>query len=219
MSDEKLRNLERSAQSPEDVERLEAERRRQGHGLRLDGKVTRDVAIFLGNRGWGELYHRTMKNADNSALRIRVNGKCQLWKTRPTDFRLPCKHGLRQFYQLTAVTADEWTTIEPSAFLPYSDRFIHRLVDGLPCSGITAEGLLEWLNRKPDSIGDSMLNENLSVRWAVAFGLWTYCNLYHSGQSSDLYSILCQIDITVRNELTADNDPEAHNVYTALGGA
>lgn len=31
----------------------------------------------------------------------RVSGKCQTWKTRPTEFRLPIKHGL---YNHGAVT-------------------------------------------------------------------------------------------------------------------
>ena len=26
--------------------------------------------------------------------RVRVNGKCQTWKTRPSDFRLPYAYGL-----------------------------------------------------------------------------------------------------------------------------
>ncbi len=27
-------------------------------------------------------------------VKVRVSGKCQTWKTRPDEFRLPVKHGL-----------------------------------------------------------------------------------------------------------------------------
>lgn len=31
----------------------------------------------------------------------RVNGKCKTWKTRPDDFSLPIKHGLRDYGYIT----------------------------------------------------------------------------------------------------------------------
>ena len=34
-------------------------------------------------------------------VRVRVSGKCQTWKTRPIEFRLPVKYGL---YENSAVT-------------------------------------------------------------------------------------------------------------------
>lgn len=34
-------------------------------------------------------------------VRVRVSGKCQTWKTRPDEFRLPVKYGL---YENSAVT-------------------------------------------------------------------------------------------------------------------
>lgn len=36
-----------------------------------------------------------------SIVKVRVSGKCQTWKTRPDEFRLPVKHGL---YENGAVT-------------------------------------------------------------------------------------------------------------------
>lgn len=36
----------------------------------------------------------------------RVNGQPQLWKTRPDDFRVPLKHGLYAYAQLTPSLAD-----------------------------------------------------------------------------------------------------------------
>ena len=54
--------------------------------------------------------HVTVKNADGSPLRCRANGKCQTWKTRPDEFKLPVKHGLRDFFYITGENAGEWVT-------------------------------------------------------------------------------------------------------------
>lgn len=32
--------------------------------------------------------------------RCRVNGKCKTWKTRPTEFELPMKYGLRECFYI-----------------------------------------------------------------------------------------------------------------------
>lgn len=37
--------------------------------------------------------------------RWRRNGRTQVWKTRPNDFRVPIKYGLRSYDQLTPVNA------------------------------------------------------------------------------------------------------------------
>ena len=56
-----------------------------------------------------ELWHRTARNADGSPVRCRANGKVKLWKTRPNEFRLPVKYGLRECFYLTHRNAAEWT--------------------------------------------------------------------------------------------------------------
>lgn len=58
------------------------------------------------------LYHKTACNSDNSPLRARVNGAVKLWKTRPTHFQVPMKHGIRSCFYLTHENADEWL-LEP----------------------------------------------------------------------------------------------------------
>lgn len=75
--------------------------------------ITRDLAIALGERWAATLYHKTLKNADGTAVRARVNGKCKVWKKRPDTFRLPVKHGLRQCFYIDPDNADEWTEVEP----------------------------------------------------------------------------------------------------------
>lgn len=53
-------------------------------------------------------HHKSLKNADGTPLRARVNGACKVWKTRPAEFRLPMKHGLRQCFYIEPSNADEW---------------------------------------------------------------------------------------------------------------
>jgi hypothetical protein len=52
--------------------------------------------------------HVTVKNADGTPLRCRSNGKCQVWKTRPNDWKLPVKHGLYDYFYIDAANAHEW---------------------------------------------------------------------------------------------------------------
>ena len=58
------------------------------------------------------LHHKTFRNANNSPLRARVNGKIRLWKRRPDYFELPMKHGLRTYFYITPDNIDEWELSE-----------------------------------------------------------------------------------------------------------
>lgn len=51
----------------------------------------------------GEFWHMTLEGADGKPVRCRVSGACKTWKTRPNDFRLPVKHGLKQSFYITNV--------------------------------------------------------------------------------------------------------------------
>lgn len=42
--------------------------------------------------------------------RARRNGKTQVWKTRPNDFRVPIKHGLYAYGEITQQNADQFHT-------------------------------------------------------------------------------------------------------------
>jgi hypothetical protein len=53
--------------------------------------------------------HTTLKNRDGSPLRTRRNGKTQTWKTRPEEFRIPVKHGLYDYFNITQNNCHEWT--------------------------------------------------------------------------------------------------------------
>lgn len=40
--------------------------------------------------------------------RWRLNGACQVWKTRPKEFRLPVKYGMRDYSAITHLNGDEF---------------------------------------------------------------------------------------------------------------
>jgi len=54
-------------------------------------------------------YHISCKNKDKTQLRARRNGKTKTWKTRPNDFRIPVKYGLRDCFYITQYNCHEWT--------------------------------------------------------------------------------------------------------------
>lgn len=68
--------------------------------------ITKDIAQQLRYRE--ELQHVKLRNKDGSPVRCRVNGACKTWKTRPEDFSLPVKYGLRDCFYITLVNAEQW---------------------------------------------------------------------------------------------------------------
>ncbi len=54
------------------------------------------------------LTHVSIKNADGTPARCRVNGKMKEWKTRPHAWQLPVKHGLRNCFYITEHNASDW---------------------------------------------------------------------------------------------------------------
>lgn len=55
--------------------------------------------------------HIIAKNSDGTPVRCRANGACKTWKTRPNDFRLPVKYGLKTSFYLTPSNADQWIAV------------------------------------------------------------------------------------------------------------
>jgi len=80
--------------------------------------MTRNDAINATYRQ--ELYHRWLKNADGTPMRCRVNGKCKTWKTRPDDFSLPVKRGLRECFYINPANQLEWSEVDEQ------DRWVHK---------------------------------------------------------------------------------------------
>jgi hypothetical protein len=69
--------------------------------------ITKEMAVAATYRQ--EFQHKTLKNADKTPVRCRVNGKCKTWKTQPENFQLPVKHGLKTCFYITPANANEWT--------------------------------------------------------------------------------------------------------------
>lgn len=99
-----------------------------------------------------EFHHVSLKNADNTPVRCRVNGKCKTWKTRPNEFRLPVKHGLRDCFYIDQSNAGEW----------YDPEFPNGVYPD------TKEGVLEYL--KTDSSLD--LEDATVVPDSAVEGVW-----------------------------------------------
>ena len=55
-------------------------------------------------------------NTDGTPQRWRVNGKCHTWKTRPDEFKVPLKHGLRSYGYLNNQTARNLHLTEEEAY-------------------------------------------------------------------------------------------------------
>lgn len=52
--------------------------------------------------------HMTELNADKTPVRARRNGKTKTWVTRPDEWALPVKHGLKQCFTLTEKNSELW---------------------------------------------------------------------------------------------------------------
>jgi len=68
--------------------------------------LTKEIAATL--RHGQQLTHAQIKNRDGTPLRACVNGKMQTWVTRPTEWRLPCKHGLKECFDITPDNVAYW---------------------------------------------------------------------------------------------------------------
>ena len=68
--------------------------------------ITKEIALDV--RHGRILHHKLCGNADGTPVSEIVNGVCKAWKTRPTEYRLPVKHGLRNCFYITPVNAGEW---------------------------------------------------------------------------------------------------------------
>ena len=57
-------------------------------------------------------HHVSEKNADGTPVRARRNGKTQTWKTKPDDFRIPVKYGLKTCFNIHQLNAKMWEVAE-----------------------------------------------------------------------------------------------------------
>ena len=69
--------------------------------------ITKEIACSLAYRD--TLYHVEKKDSRGFPVVCRVNGKCKTWKTRPEEFCLPVKYGLRGCFHLTHSNCMDWS--------------------------------------------------------------------------------------------------------------
>lgn len=55
-----------------------------------------------------KFFHKYWK-VSTGRFGCRRNGKTKLWKTRPTEFKIPVKRGLRNYGYLTHLDCNYWT--------------------------------------------------------------------------------------------------------------
>ena len=53
--------------------------------------------------------HVSLKDSRGNPVVCRAAGKCQTWKTRPEEFKLPVKYGLKKWFYITPENAAEWS--------------------------------------------------------------------------------------------------------------
>ncbi len=49
---------------------------------------------------------------DKKPIKVRRTGKTTTWITRPDEFKVPVKYGLRQSFYITLQNAHEWNAID-----------------------------------------------------------------------------------------------------------
>lgn len=81
-----------------------------------------------------QIYELGVYNHDGTPRRWYVNGKVQLWKRTPNRFRVPLKHGLYAYGELTQYNADKFSITPPPSISPAARRVIQA---GGRVSGVT----------------------------------------------------------------------------------
>ena len=84
--------------------------------------ITKEQAIELGKNPGTIIFHLYTKNSYQTPLRARINGRCQTWKKRPLDFRLPIKMGLYLYTAITPQNAEYWTTNKSECRPPFPNK-------------------------------------------------------------------------------------------------
>ena len=74
--------------------------------------VTKEQAINEVNFHYGECSEKIGSRGGKtvSQTRARANGQCQTWKRDSERFRLPVKHGLYSYGEITDLNADQFHT-------------------------------------------------------------------------------------------------------------
>jgi hypothetical protein len=77
--------------------------------------MTKEQAILAGEKSGTELHYGecTVDIGPKGGkkwhiVRVRTNGKCQTWKSRPNSFRLPVVYGLKTYHAVNEENASKF---------------------------------------------------------------------------------------------------------------
>ena len=75
--------------------------------------ITKDQALTAQEFHYTGRHNCTRYTGPRGAVKehitvARRNGATQVWKRFPTRFRVPVKHGLRDYGEITDINADDW---------------------------------------------------------------------------------------------------------------
>lgn len=79
--------------------------------------TTRDEILAALASPGNTVFHYAPACTPKRIERWRVNGAIKLWKTRPMEFRLPIKFGLRSYYYITDLNCGEFHLAENCPFV------------------------------------------------------------------------------------------------------
>lgn len=70
--------------------------------------VTKEEVL---KRNHNHFQHKTELRKNGQPVTVRQNGKVRFWKTRPAEFVIPVKYGLRTCFYITHENSNEWEII------------------------------------------------------------------------------------------------------------
>lgn len=95
------------------------------------------------------LHHRWARNADGTPERWRINGKVKTWKTRPNDFTVPVKHGLKYFSYITQAEIHHFCTTDKEVYkLEAMEKFRKLQYDRKPATWDEVNKAISWTENK-----------------------------------------------------------------------
>lgn len=82
-------------------------------GKIADERESGDITVYNAD-DFSTFYHRTATYADgHTPIQVRRNGRTKRWKTRPKEFQIPVKYGLKECFYIDQRNAHEWSTFPP----------------------------------------------------------------------------------------------------------
>jgi hypothetical protein len=119
-------------------------------GKIADERESGDISVYSAD-DYSTFYHRTAKYKDGyTPIQVRRNGRTKRWKTRPKEFQIPVKYGLKECFYIDQRNAHEWQTYPPEHPKPVKKKAAKKAVPRTaperpaPVSSMSPEMHKEW---------------------------------------------------------------------------